>query len=214
MELQLPSDPSLRSVIEELRSGRTYRDDAFDRIYPEEIRQLSAVHWTPVWVAHRAAEFLTKDRPNARILDVGSGAGKFCFVGALTSSGLFDGIEQRPHFVSLARRIAWQYRIPRVRFIHGTFTDLDWSGYRGVYLFNPFQENLNGSPPIDRTVERFPALHRKYVADVRDRLRSLSVGSRIATYWGFGGRMPREFERIGREMSASRGFLEFWEKRS
>jgi hypothetical protein len=38
------------------------KDSRFDLIYPPEIRELSCVHWTPVGVARRAADFLMRER--------------------------------------------------------------------------------------------------------------------------------------------------------
>ena len=45
------------------------------------------MHWTPVHVARRAAQFLVTG-PETRVLDVGSGPGKFCLVGALATQGI------------------------------------------------------------------------------------------------------------------------------
>jgi 2-polyprenyl-3-methyl-5-hydroxy-6-metoxy-1,4-benzoquinol methylase len=55
-------------------------DESFNEIYPESIRKFCGRHWTPVAVAKMAAAYLA-DQPGARILDIGSGAGKFCMVG-------------------------------------------------------------------------------------------------------------------------------------
>jgi hypothetical protein len=79
-------------------AGRTSADAcltsdlAFDALYERRIRELSPQHWTPVRIARRAAELLTLSGAK-RILDVGSGVGKFCIVGALTTEAQFVGIE-------------------------------------------------------------------------------------------------------------------------
>ncbi len=52
------------------------KDVTFDDLYPEDIQNLSPMHWTPVDIARRASNFLAI--PNARVLDIGSGVGKFC----------------------------------------------------------------------------------------------------------------------------------------
>jgi type I restriction-modification system DNA methylase subunit len=66
-------------------------DEDFDLIFPLEIRRKSATHFTPIKIAKAAAEFLATE-PGIRILDVGSGAGKFCIVGALITNAHYTGV--------------------------------------------------------------------------------------------------------------------------
>src|SRR5207244_1254082 len=72
------------AVAAALRSGCPVADGVFDRMFPTELRFVSFQHWTPVAVARRAAELLVGAGAR-RLLDVGSGPGKFCIVGALTT---------------------------------------------------------------------------------------------------------------------------------
>ena len=88
-----------------LRAGWELTDLEFDRVYPSWVRRLSDMHWTPVEVARRAAALLAVD-PTTRVLDVGSGVGKFCLIGALTTRATFVGIEQRENLVTVARDTA------------------------------------------------------------------------------------------------------------
>jgi SAM-dependent methyltransferase len=196
-----------------LRSGLPLDDDDFDELYPPWAREHSAVHWTPVDVARRAAELLVV-RPGTRVLDVGSGVGKFCLVGALSMPGIFYGIEQRFHFVKVAHDAAERLGLRRARFLHGNMLDVEWSGFDAFYLYNPFAENIaTMSEAIDTTVERTPQLFRSYVHGVRDRLQLARRGTRVVTYHGFGGEMPSEYgleheEHIGTEC------IELWVKAS
>src|SRR5258708_27700804 len=58
-----------------------FSDDlAFGGMYPEHLRLMSLKQWTPLLVARKAGEFLAE--PEARVLDVGSGIGKFCLAAA------------------------------------------------------------------------------------------------------------------------------------
>src|SRR4051812_35610539 len=100
------------------------------------MRELSETHWTPVEVAIRAAEFLA-DHNKTRILDVGSGCGKFCLVAALSCSGQYIGVEQRPHLVETARKASNELRATHVTFIQDNMAELDWSFFDGFYFFNP-----------------------------------------------------------------------------
>ena len=72
------------SILTRVSRGEPVADAEFDLLYPRPVRPLSERFWSPIDVARRAAELLVV-RPGTRVLDVGSGAGKFCVVGALTS---------------------------------------------------------------------------------------------------------------------------------
>lgn len=114
----LPRSLRLNAVVNAVRSGKTVADPAFDAIYPERVRVFSWRYWTPVEVARRAAQLLVTSE-STRVLDIGSGAGKFCLVGALTTRATFTGIEQRQHLVEVAQWIAERYRVPHVEYRHG-----------------------------------------------------------------------------------------------
>src|SRR5262252_4157790 len=80
-------------------------DSLFDRIYPDHVQRLSRLHFTPVSVALRAAEWLSPD-PGRRVLDAGAGAGKFCMVAALSHPGRWHGVEIDPALVAVASAAA------------------------------------------------------------------------------------------------------------
>ena len=81
-------------------------DNRFNRLFPEPVRLLAARHWTPLAVARKAASFLAADK-GKRILDIGSGAGKFCLAAAyFTPDADFFGIEHRNDLVEYAQEAA------------------------------------------------------------------------------------------------------------
>jgi SAM-dependent methyltransferase len=194
----------------DLRGGRKVSDLRFDHVYPPAIRTLSRTHWTPVEVALRAAELLTSS-PETRVLDVGSGCGKFCTVAALAGRGRFIGIEQRPHLLATAKKVAEELGASRVSFISGNMADLDWSDYDAFYLFNPFHENLMKSIRIDETVPFMKGVYSRYVEIVRAKLLIANNGTRVATYHGFGGDMPLGYQLVKKEPMGT-DFLELWTK--
>jgi SAM-dependent methyltransferase len=199
------------AVANRLRAGEPLADDAFDELYPEWAQAMSRIHWTPVEVARRAAELLVS-RPNMRVLDIGSGVGKFCLVGTLTTAGVFYGIEQRFHFVRAARETAKRLGIEEARFLHGNMVDLDWGAFDGYYLYNPFAENLTSvMDPIDRSIDVDPALYFDYVKYVRHKLHAARRGTRVVTYHGFGGDMPPSYH-LEREEQSGTDRLELWLK--
>src|SRR5258706_11599068 len=129
------------TIVSALAAGHLVSDLEFDRLLPQEMRPLSERHWTPLETAARAAELLC-GMGASQVLDVGSGVGKFCIIGALTTRAEFTGIEQRAHLVEVARTLTLQHHIPRTDFVHGQMEDLDWSEFDGIYFFNPFHEHL------------------------------------------------------------------------
>jgi len=174
-------------------------DAVFDACYPDWVRSRSRRHWTPVEVAQRAAELLVTD-DNTRVLDVGSGAGKFCIIGALSTRGVFSGIEKRPDLVEVACAAAQHFGARRTDFIHGDITSVDWRAFNAFYLFNPFLEYAEGlGGAID------------YIRFTRSRLEAAPVGTRVATYHGYGGRMPPGFRCTSCEPKGS-DFVELWVK--
>ena len=117
-------------------------DRDFDLFFSKEARKLSRTHWTPVAVAAQAALFLTAGKAGARILDVGAGVGKFCFIGAARTSGHFCGVERHPALVDEAKGLARAHNAARVKFLAGDVLATDWRAFDGLYLCNPYGEDL------------------------------------------------------------------------
>jgi SAM-dependent methyltransferase len=196
----------------ELRGG-TADDLAFDQLYPAPIRARSARFWTPVAVAHRAAQ-LFAGQDVRRVLDVGSGAGKLCLVAACVCPDIdFTGIEQRPYLVEAARRATALLGVGNARFVVGDVALAPWDQFGGLYLYNPFAENLyRDDDPLDHTVE---LSERRYLADVRGMLAALAaarVGTCMVTYNGFGGPIPTTYD-LAHAERAGIDWLRMWVKR-
>jgi SAM-dependent methyltransferase len=188
-----------------------YSDEEFDSVYDSKIRALSEQHWTPVRVASRAAKILTLAGAT-RILDVGAGVGKFCIVGALVTDAEFVGVERRAHLVDIARGAAARHRAPRVSFVHGNIETFPFEGFDGIYLYNPFFEQISYyAEQIDGATERSPTLHAQFVTATREKLVALASRVAVVTYHGFGGRMPPEYSLVGDE-PAGNDRLELWIK--
>jgi len=187
-------------------------DAAFDRYLPKNLRVHAAMHFTPVEIARDAARLLAA-RPGMRVLDIGSGPGKFCVAAAAAVPTCeFVGVEWRPHLVDVANRLARDLAIPNVRFICADALALDWSGFEAFYLFNPFAESLwDATFKLDSTIDHEEDDFASYVAGVRQRLALAPVGTRVVTYHGYGAPPP-----LGYEMSVSEPgrspLLELWVK--
>lgn len=163
-------------------------DEKFDLVYPQPLRELSSLFWTPVGVAAEAAKMLVA-APAARVLDLGCGVGKFCLVGASLTDGRFTGIEQRAELVNAARAAAMHLGVTAVEFLHGNLIDLAFEDYDAFYLFNPFEENMHGHK-IDAAVPLSPALFKKYTNHVSAQLGAQPLGTRVVTYMGYADDIP------------------------
>jgi SAM-dependent methyltransferase len=188
-------------------------DESFDALYPPETQRRSYRFWTPVSVAKRAAALL-HDAGARRVLDVGSGVGKFALVAAATQPELFvAGVEQRAPLVSVARATRKALGLENVRFLHGDATDAAWSEFDGFYFYNSFAENL--FDPCDRIDDRADLSFARFARDVLRTLRLLReirVGSVLATFYGASARIPTSFELRHAEQAQS-GWLRLWVKR-
>jgi SAM-dependent methyltransferase len=188
-------------------------DDAdFDRVYPAAIRALSRRFWTPVRVAQRAATLL-RDAGARRVLDVGSGVGKFALVAAATEPDLdVVGIEQRAGLVRLARIAALRLGIDNALFVEGDATAAPWRAFDGLYFFNPLAENLFDK--ADRIDDRVELSSLRFVRDlvrVEEGLRVAAIGKVVVTYHGSSTRIPTSFE-LNHEERAGSDWLRVWTK--
>ena len=196
------------AIADALRTRVPVSDARFDGLYPTGHRFRSAMHWTPVAVAVRACALLAP-QPEDHVLDVGSGVGKLCLVGALTSRATWVGVEMDPAMIRVAEAARRRLELgDRVRFVHGDAAQIDWSSYAGVYMFNPFAEGL-----LDK---RDPTARDRFAMTVertRAQLATTRIGTRLVTYHGFGGQVPAGFE-LEHEERARQDRLCLWVRRA
>jgi SAM-dependent methyltransferase len=204
--------PSAAEVGRAIRSGKYPGDRVFDRFLPYDLRLVSGQHWTPLVVAQRVAKWL--DLVGIRnVVDLGSGAGKFCVAAAIASRCSFTGIEQRPRFVQAARGLAHVFGVEnRVEFLHGALSRDTIPTADAYYLYNPFEENLLGSDEqLGEEVELSPERYQREIAFIEGFFEEAPVGTYVIKYNGFGGRMPLSYEEVhvDREMP---NVLRLWRK--
>jgi len=184
-----------------MSSARVFVTDAeFDQLLPEAERKVAGRYWTPVAVIRRIVQHLT-ERGVRRVLDVGSGPGKFCVVAAASAEGIdFVGIEHRPHLVTIAERLRCEIGTSNVAFRLADVTRATWSEFDAIYVFNSFAENVFSTN--DRLDESVELTHTRYVAEVlrcSRKLASLPEGTLLVTYHGLGGPIPDAYTRLSVE---------------
>ena len=193
----------------ELSEDSVQNDTAFNAIYPNYIQKLSAHHWTPVHVAVKASKYLAQSE-NSHVLDIGSGVGKFCFVGAQITKGFFTGIEQRENLVDLSLKIAKKHKVKNVDFEHQNVLDVDFSKFNAFYFYNSFYENVEAPVPIDDTMIQDESLYLTYSDYVMRQLDKRPKGTRLVTYWSNWLEIPPSFDLVETDCN---GKLNFWEKK-
>lgn len=194
------------AVREALQHHAAVPDEAFDQVFPEELRERSHLHWTPVATAIRAAELLAPER-SARVLDVGAGVGKLCLVGALVTGAMWWGVEQDPVQIAAANQAAWALDLGRrTRFVQGDGSRLAWDEFDALYFFNPFGTVMLAphASPFVRYATIQSTLRR-----IEQRLATTRPGTRVVTYHGWGGKLPAGYRRMSSE-AAGGDFLELW----
>lgn len=195
-------------IFEYMKLNINVNDEEFDNIYPERIRKLANRHFTPIAVAKQAAGFLSHN-PGAKILDIGSGAGKFCMVGSAFTSGYFTGVEQREYLYHLSNTILKYHHLLNVKFIHSNITKIKFTDYNAVYFFNSFHENIDRSALLDCDIDAGIELYTLYTQYVNEQLSQMPGGTRLVTYWSDGKEVPPEYRIL---FSDCGGKLLFWEK--
>lgn len=205
------SHPRYQKIAEYLKRGVPVADSIFDKIYPDEIAKNSGLHWTPVKVGIMAAKLLCGGAER-RVLDVGSGCGKFCLVASLTAPGQFIGVERRTYLSEIAKESAIRLG-SGAKFANQDAFDVDWSYYDAFYFYNPFYEVKEADMRIDSSLDgkglpEFSA----YVTATTERLSKLRSGTRVVTYHGFGGVVPTSYELVQR-LPACSSVLNLWVKR-
>lgn len=200
----------MSSPVERLRRGEAVDDDAFDALFPERIAALSRQHWTTVEVARRAAALLTDGLDGARVVDVGSGVGKFVLVAALVTRGhVFTGVERRRELHDVAQSLQDAHAIEGVELVHGEAADVDFGAFDGFYFHNPFYENIDPSVRIDDDASLSRTRHTQEVLRMLGKIRAVRDGVRAVTHHGMGAAMPSSFRRVLVEPSRR---LEMWVK--
>lgn len=184
-------------------------DKELEALFPDWARALSGRHWTPMHVAARAAEFLAV-QPGAKILDIGSGVGKFCLTGAMFHTNVdFYGIEFRENLVQVAKDCAAKMELTNVHFEARDINTVALKDYDSFYFYNSFYENIAVDERIDEKVTLSVSLYKQYQAYILRQLEKMPSGTRLATFYGNDTYVPRNYHVVGSYMDE---LLKFWIK--
>ncbi len=182
-------------------------DRRFNRLYPSFIQRLARKHWTPLSIARKAIQFLALNE-NVKILDIGSGVGKFCLAaGYHKPNARIYGIEQRGKLVDYANEARNFLDLSNVSFNCGNFTQLDLKHYDHFYLYNPFFENIDESDKIDNTILYSGSLYNYYNHYLYKQLEMMPSGTRVVTYCSWQEEIPPCYQLVESHFEE---LLKFW----
>lgn len=191
-----------------MNSSLFHSDSSFDWLYPEHLQLISEKHWTPIRIARKAAKFLAL--PSSKVLDIGSGIGKFCLTGAfhypLTS---FYGVEQRHELVYFAEEARNYAQLDNANFIHANITQVNFESFDHFYFYNSFWENIDQSNKIDDTIETSFNLYSYYTHYLFNMLYTRPPGTRLVTFQGAIEEIPLNYKLVE---TSENSLLRMWIK--
>lgn len=196
--------------LNELKLNGTIDDETFDLIFPDAYRLHSNRHFTSVYIAQRAVQFLS-EHGSKSILDIGSATGKFCIVGAVTHPKIhFTGVEYRADQVEIASSCTRQLNIDNTSFIGSNIIDVSFASYDGFYMFNPFLENKDESANMDGKKVNSMEASNHFIAHVQKELAMKPIGTPLVSYWTPIEQLPESYEL---QQSIFGDTLKFWLKK-
>ena len=195
-------------AIKSLSLAATLSDEKFDMIYEPVVKRLSSVHWTPVAVALKASGWLVQ-KEGDRILDIGSGAGKFCFVGALSTVGHFTGVEKVKKLSDISKKIQQRENIQNINFLLDDIKNIPLTGYTGIYFYNAFHELILEDDTIENPALIAEQMYYDYSNYLYEQLENLPVNTRLVTYYGHINQVPNNYKLVDSDFEHE---LKFWIK--
>lgn len=180
----------------------------FNNLLPGYLKFAARLYFTPINVAKQAAEWLTEN-DEKRILDIGSGVGKFCITGAYYVNAHFYGVEYRKSLVQVGKHLAKHYELNNVTLLNANILDINFSDYDGFYLFNPFYENLEMAKRLNDEVKLEAELYQVFLKYTDDQLDKAKTGTKLVTYHGNNFEIPNSYTKIN---DAFNGDLKLWVK--
>lgn len=184
-------------------------DAAFDAALKKSVQGHSYIHWTPIEVIQAAVDWLGTGSAN-RVLDIGSGVGKFCLLGAMNSRAHFTGVETRNNLVDEALSLKRELKLTNVDFLHSDIKEIDFKNFTSFYFYNPFCEHMALSGSIDDQIKFDEDSYYSYQDFVIDQLKDMPKGTKVVKYCSPDLDISMDFDL--QEMYFE-GLLQLWVKR-
>ena len=180
----------------------------FNNLLPDYLKFASRLYFTPIDVAQQAAIWLTENGEK-KILDIGSGVGKFCVAAAINVDSHFYGVEYRKSLNQIGKMLVKHYNLTNVTLLQANILDITFLDYDGFYIFNPFYENLEKAKRLNDEVELKEHLYLDFLKHTEDQLNLAKPGTKLVTYHGNNFEVPNSYKKIN---EAFNGDLKLWAK--
>jgi hypothetical protein len=185
---------TLEEIRSRLKNNLVIDDAEFDALYPKSFLEISDRHFSSIYVCQLVSKFLSEQK-KAKILDIGSGAGKFCLIGALANeNNNFTGIEYRATLHQEAVGLKNQFQLTNCQFLNGNILDYQLQDFNAFYMFNPFLEQKDKSAIIAMDFNHENEID--YLDYVLAKLENLPSDTRLATYYIDKKLIPKSFSLI------------------
>jgi hypothetical protein len=179
--------------------GQLPNDDLIDSLLPDQVRTYANQHFSGSYTISLAAKFLVQ-KPDSKILDIGSGSGKFCLLGALLHPNAhFHGVEYRESFVHLAHELRIKLGIENASFRYDNILNVAFDAFNGLFMFNPFLEHRNNHARMQDFTDE-PERYEAYFSHVRAEFARCPSGVRLVTFHGSDEQIPKNFKLVDRKM--------------
>jgi SAM-dependent methyltransferase len=193
----------IKRVIER---GELPTDELVDALLPDDLKAHADQHFAGSYAIKLAAAFLSESA-QSKILDIGSGSGKFCQLGALLQpQSHFIGLEYRASLVNLAIEISARLSLNNVAFLHQNVIDLSFADFTGFFMFNPFLEHRNSAARM-QDFSDLPANETTYFSHVYEQFAQCVPDTRIVTLYVSPSQIPDNFTCVDQKMG---GMLRFY----
>jgi cyclopropane fatty-acyl-phospholipid synthase-like methyltransferase len=193
---------------EKLLNGDSFTDKDFDILLPEEHRTVAFTHWTPLNIIEKVVEFI-KDNKCQKVLDIGSGVGKFCLIGASLSNAHFHGVEIRKQSHLYALSLAKATQLNNISFANQNICDVDFLPYDCFYYYNPFFENIDANRSIDNSLVLSEQNYQNYVQYIKTELNKKEEGTFLISFHTNPYEIPNSYKML---YEFENLFLCFWKK--
>lgn len=190
------------------QKSKTILKKEFDLLLPDSFQKVSAIHWTPENIIQKSAQWLAPSK-KTKVLDIGSGVGKFCILGATVSEAHFTGVELRKNLVEESKKMSQQFNMQNIHFINKDIVDVPFSNYDSFYYYNPFCEYTAIADKIDDSILFSEKQLKDYNYYVFNELKKKPIGTRVVTYLSPNFQLPNAY---AAQEILEEGALVFWQK--
>ena len=185
------------------------KDDAFDALLPQAYQEFSKIHWTPIAIIEVVLEWLDFHKPK-RLLDIGSGVGKFCLLSAQHSDTEFTGVEKRLKLHEQAILLKDQFSLKNVDFMHSDIVNIEFISFDAIYYYQPFCEQISEGDWIDKELDFSSEQFEAYEEYVTNQLKKSASGTLFISYNATKLELPSDY--IIHDMKFD-GMLQLWIKK-